>query len=116
MRHQRLTLLLMAGLALAGCGQDDGSGVPSPARIDAGKQTFRFDTFGDESNWTDRLRINEVIQNAVDPVTALSVGLKVDSDALPPGVLQNADLRSPATTVALIKLDAVVGIKGTVVN
>lgn len=114
MRQQSATLLLMASLALAGCGQDEGG--PSPAQIEDGKQTFRFDTFGDEAQWTDRLRINEVIQNAVDPVTALSVGLKVDSDALPPGVLQSADLRSPATTVALIKLDAVVGIKGTVVN
>src|SRR5262245_8977970 len=114
MRHPSATLLLMAGLALAGCAQDEGG--PSPARIDEGKQTFRFDTFGDEAQWTDRLRMNEVIQNAVDPVTALSVGLKVDSDAVPAGVLQSADLRSPATTVALIKLDAVVGIKGTVVN
>jgi mono/diheme cytochrome c family protein len=66
--------------------------------------------------WTDTLRMHEVISTAVDPTTALSVGLKVDSEVLPPGILQTADLRSPATTVALLKLNAVVGLKGTVVT
>ena len=56
---------------------------------------------------------------AVDPTTALSVGLKVDADALPPAVVARHPERqhrphSPATTVALLKLDAVVGLKGTV--
>jgi cytochrome c5 len=77
------------------------------------QETFRFDTFGDEAFWTDVLRWNEVI-TTIDPVTALSVGLKVDSEALPPGLLDTADLTSPATTLALLKLDAVVGIKATV--
>ena len=63
--------------------------------------------------------MHEVISAAVDPVTALSVGLKVDADALPAAVVQgiqngSIDLHSPATTVALLKLDAVVGLKGTV--
>jgi mono/diheme cytochrome c family protein len=84
-----------------------------------GKHIFRYDTFGDEAKWTDQLRMHEVIRTAVDPVTALSVGLKVDVDALPPKVRRgivdgSIDLRSPATTVALLKLDAVVGVKGTV--
>jgi len=84
-----------------------------------GKHIFRFETFGDEAKWTDALRMHEVISAAVDPVTALSVGLKVDADALPAAVvagIQNGtvDLHSPATTVALLKLDAVVGLKGTV--
>ncbi|HEX6573223.1 MAG TPA: c-type cytochrome [Steroidobacteraceae bacterium] len=84
-----------------------------------GKHIFRYDTFGDEAKWTDLLRMHEVIRTAVDPVTALSVGLKVDVDALPPSVRKGivkgtVDLRSPATTVALLKLDAVVGLKGTV--
>ena len=60
--------------------------------------------------------MNEVIAQAVDPTTALSVGLKVDADALPPGILKTADLKSPATTVALLKLNAVVGLKGTVTS
>ena len=79
-----------------------------------GKQIFRHATFGDEQKWTDQLRLHEVIAAAVDPKTALKVGLKVDSEVLPPGILDKADLSSPATTVALIKLGAVVGVEGKV--
>lgn len=91
------------------------------AMVEQGKQTFRFDTFGDETQWTDTLRMHEVISAAVDPVTALSVGLKVDAEALPAAVVQgiqdgSISLTSTATTVALLKLDAVVGVKGTVEN
>lgn len=90
-----------------------------PALVAQGQQIFRFDTFGDETQWTDALRMHEVIRSAVDPVTALSVGLKVDSEALPAAVVQgiqdgSISLTSPATTIALLKLDAVVGVKGTV--
>ncbi|MFI5006160.1 MAG: c-type cytochrome [Solirubrobacterales bacterium] len=85
-------------------------------RPSSGKDIFRFDTFGNETFWTDTLRLHETIAKAVDPTTALSVGLKVDADALPPGILKTADLKSPATTVALLKLNAVVGVKGTVVT
>jgi len=91
----------------------DALGTPQPS---GGKDVFRFDTFGNETFWTDTLRLHEVIATAVDPTTALSVGLKVDADALPPGILETADLKSPATTVALLKLNAVVGVKGTVVS
>ena len=87
-----------------------------PALLEEGRQIFLFDTFGDERFWTDTLLMNEVIETSVDPTTALSVGLKVDSDAVPPEVLAAADLKSPATTVALLKLNAVVGVKGTVVS
>jgi hypothetical protein len=84
-----------------------------------GRHIFRFETFGDEAKWTDQLRLHEVIPAVVDPLTALKVGLKVDADALPPAILNGirggrVDLSSPATTVALLKLDAVVGLKGTV--
>ncbi len=90
-----------------------------PAAIATGKRIFRFDTFGDESFWTDQLKMHEVIVKAVDPKTALSVGLKVDAEALPPEVVSgikdgSISLTSPETTVALLKLDAVVGLKGTV--
>jgi len=100
----------------AACNQIMG---PSPELIARGKDIFRFDTFGDETFWTDTLRIHEVIRSAVDPTTALSVGLKVDTDSLPAAVvagIQNGSisLTSPATTVALLKLNAVVGVKGTV--
>ncbi|HET7457398.1 MAG TPA: c-type cytochrome [Gemmatimonadaceae bacterium] len=90
-----------------------------PALVAAGKDIFRFDTFGDETFWTDSLRMHEVIASAVDPTTALSVGLKVDTDSLPAAVVQGIQsgaisLTDPATTVALLKLNAVVGVKGTV--
>jgi len=87
--------------------------APSQAIAD-GQQVFRFETFGNEQFWTDTLHLNEVVEQAVDPTTALKVGLKVDADVLPPGLLQQVDLTSPATTVALLKLNAVVGVKAEV--
>jgi len=69
---------------------------------------FRFDTFGDEHVWTDTLHLNEFVEKHVDPTTALKVGLKVDADALPAGILDKVDLTSPATTVALLKMNAVI--------
>jgi len=91
-----------------------GSDDLSPATIADGQQVFRFDTFGDEQFWTDTLHLNTVVEKAVDPTTALSVGLKVDADVLPPGLLQKVDLKSLATTVALLKLNAVLGVKAEV--
>ena len=86
----------------------------SPALLADGERVFRFDTFGDEQLWTDKLRLHEVIEKNVDPTTALKVGLKVDAAVLPPGILDKVDLKSPATTVALLKMNAVVGVQGTV--
>jgi mono/diheme cytochrome c family protein len=91
----------------------------SPATLAAGQRVFRFDTFGDEQFWTDTARMHEVVQKSVSPTTALSVGLKVDADAIPPDVAAaikagKVDLNDPATTVTLLKLNAVVGLVGTV--
>lgn len=86
----------------------------SPQNLANGQRVFRFDTFGDEQFWTDTLQMNQVVESAVDPTTALKVGLKVDADVLPPGILQKVDLKSPATTVALLKMNAVVGVQATV--
>jgi mono/diheme cytochrome c family protein len=113
------TMGAAAALVAACGGGDDDSAAERTALAELGKQIFRFDTFGDEIKWTDALRMHEVISAAVDPTTALSVGLKVDADALPAAVvagMQNGsvDLESPATTIALLKLNAVVGLKGTV--
>ena len=89
-----------------------------PARDKDGQAIFRFDTFGDEQLWTDVLRMHEVIPT-IDPATALAVGLKVDVDALPTPVIDalragQVDLTDPAVTVELLRLNAVVGVKGTV--
>lgn len=104
--------------AVAGC-DGGGSDDADPVLVAQGKEIFRTDTFGDEAFWTGVLGINQVIASAVDPTTALSVGLKVDAEALPPAVvlgIQNGSisLTDPATTVALLKLNAVVGLRGTV--
>jgi mono/diheme cytochrome c family protein len=83
-----------------------------------GQQIFRFDTFGDEQLWTNVLRMHEAIAT-VPPATALAVGLKVDVEALPPAIITalkagKVDLTNPAVTIELLRLNAVVGVKGTV--
>jgi mono/diheme cytochrome c family protein len=108
-----------AAIAAACGGSSDDFEVNQAALVAQGKEIFRYDTFGDEVQWTDTLRMHEVISAAVDPVTALSVGLKVDAEALPQSVVDGikngtVDLKDPATTIALLKLSAVVGVKGTV--
>lgn len=100
-------------------GAGDAADDMSPATLAEGQRIFRFDTFGDEQFWTDTARMHEVIQKSVSPTTALSVGLKVDAEAIPPDVAAaikagKVDLNDPATTVTLLKLNAVVGLKGTV--
>ncbi|RPH57517.1 MAG: hypothetical protein EHM89_13810 [Acidobacteria bacterium] len=95
-------------------GGGSGDRQSSPELIAQGQRIFRFDTFGDEQLWTDTLRLHEVVEKNVDPTTALSVGLKVDADVLPPGILQKVDLKSAATTVALLKMNAIVGIQAEV--
>lgn len=121
-RHFRKPASFLSLAVLAACGGGDHHRPPpdSDDKLAAvGKQVFRFDTFGDEVKWTDTLRIHEAIAASVDPATALAVGLKVDADALPPEVLQgikngSVDLKSPQTTITLLKLDAVVGLVGRV--
>ena len=86
----------------------------SPEVAGRGRHIFRHWTFGDEQFWTDALHLNQVVGSAVSPATALAVGLKVDATRLPPGFLASADLTSPATTVELLRRDAVVGIEAKV--
>ena len=93
--------------------------------LDEGRQIFRFDTFGSEAFWGDALQLHKAIageKNAgvgagVSPKTALAVGLKVDSEALPASLVAQikagkVNLDDPATTLALLKLNAVVGVTG----
>lgn len=93
--------------------------------IEEGRQIFRFDTFGDEAFWGDTLKLHQAIKGeklggmgrGLSPSTALSLGLKVDVDALPESVVRSLkagklDLNDPATTVALLTLNAIVGLRG----
>ena len=94
--------------------------LPS-AQPQQGASIFRFDTFLSEQLWTDVLRMQQVIPEKVSPAVALSVGLKVDVDALPPAVIdalrnKQVNLNDPAATVQLLKLNAVVGVVGKVVG
>jgi hypothetical protein len=111
-----VTVVLICSALVGACSGDNAPAIPepepSPPAFDP-QATFRFDTFGDEALWTDVLRYHEVVMT-ISPETALAVGLKVDAEALPEGILDTADLTDPATTVALLELDAIVGVKAEV--
>lgn len=114
-RRFGLVVGVLAAASACGPAPDD----HAPQTPDEGQRVFRHETFGNEVFWTDTARMHEVVQTSVSPNTALSVGLKVDADAIPPAVAQaikdgQVDLASPATTVTLLKLNAVVGLTGTV--
>ena len=94
-------------------------------RLAEGRNTFRHDTFGDEDFWGGALKLHNAIQGSkfggvgggISPRTALSLGLKVDIDALPASVQRNlksgkVNLNDPATTLALLKANSVIGVKG----
>jgi hypothetical protein len=87
-----------------------------------GQRTFRFDTFGDEQLWTNKLQLHKAVAS-ISPATALSVGLKVDADALPASVVNAIKagtaanlLNDPAVTLQLLAANAVVGVVGRVNN
>ena len=104
-------------------GVDADNARNAQAMLDEGKKTFRFETFGSEAFWGDALQLHKAIAGeknggvgpGVSPKTALSVGLKVDADALPDALKKQlaagkVNLDDPATTIALLKLNAVVGV------
>src|SRR5215213_6010609 len=138
-RQVTIILLLVTIIAISNCtkvehsrnAEDNSAAISNKAinnnksLIEQGKQVFRFDAFGDEDFWSGLLHIDKAIAGSanggfgsgVSPVTALSVGLKVDADALPPAVVSGIssgaiNLNDPATTLELLKLNAVVGVKG----
>src|SRR6476660_9377099 len=96
MKHKNkvIVLLIMAGgLAITQCTKEKHIHVKpgQPALVDDGKQIFRFDDFGDDDFWSGLLHLDKVVAGAgnggigagISPATALSVGLKVDAEALP---------------------------------
>jgi len=132
-RHwQRVLLSTLAAAVTLGA-----SAAPQVTRVDRenerqaqrtlaeGRRTFRFETFGDEAFWGDALKLHQAIAGSrfggvgpgVSPRTALAVGLKVDVDALPDQVTSDlkrglVNLDDPAVTLALLRLNAVVGVTG----
>lgn len=129
-RIYSLVVLVLVGIFSTSCTETEVrtetiTETLDPALVIEGKETFRHDTFGDEDFWSGILHLDKAIKgtsnggygSGVSPTTALSVGLKVDSEALPAEVVQaiqagQVDLNSPATTLTLLKLNAVVGLKG----
>jgi len=116
---------LIIGLRAFGDEEEGSTGQNEDRLISEGRQTFRYDTFGDEAFWGDTLKLHEAIEGSalggvgpgVGPAAALAVGLKVDADALPQSLVEEirggrVDLNSPATTLGLLKLNAVVGVTG----
>ena len=129
-------LLLLGGIifngtvnAITGSSSDGSPDAINTAQskelFNRGKRIFRFDTFGDQAFWGGALQLDTAIEGerlggvgpGVSPKTALAVGLKVDVNALPRSLRQalaagEVDLDDPATTLALLKLNSVVGVKG----
>ncbi|MFL6234403.1 MAG: hypothetical protein ACJ76N_14825 [Thermoanaerobaculia bacterium] len=124
-----LLLLALAPLAPAGerrgAAPDDPIAANAGRMVEEGRQTFRYDTFGDQVFWSRILGIHEALKT-VSPRTALAVGLKVDSDALPPGLVAQlksgaptliaahkaVNLDDPVVTAELLRRNAVVGVRG----
>jgi mono/diheme cytochrome c family protein len=79
-----------------------------------GRQIFRDDTFGDEQFWTDSARLHDVVNEEIQPIEALRLGLKVDVDRL--NLLQFV-LHNPlgtSGTKELLRQNAVVGLRATI--
>jgi hypothetical protein len=134
-----LVILLVAGFAIVllrdaqrvsaserkSTGGDRATDIDALAKLAQGRRIFRYDTFGDQDFWGRTLQLHKAIEGqklggvgpGVSPATALAVGLKVDRDALPQSVIAalqagNLNLNDPAVTVALLRLNAVVGVTG----
>ena len=125
-------LLVLVSASVASSAQpklapnDVGINANSATLLEQGREIFRYETFGDEAWWTDTIQLHKAVEgdqhggvgDGVSPATALSVGLKVDIDAVPKKIQKSikrgeVNLNDPAVTLALLKLDAVVGLKAT---
>ena len=121
----------IGALALS-CAHTSPGGKPAPddasrnaeRMLTEGQRTFRFDTFGSEAFWGDKLKVHQAIEGeklggvgtGISPNQALKLGLKVDVDAVPApiaaAVKKGEGLDDPASTLALLKANAVVGLTG----
>lgn len=120
-----IAIVCCFGIALAQSSDDGNPNQNASQLIAQGRQTFRFATFGDQAFWGGQLQLHKAIEGTnlggvgpgVSPATALAVGLKVDVNALPLALQTQlkagqVNLNDPAVTLALLKLNAVIGVKG----
>lgn len=118
-------IIMSDDLAMPPSSQSDPFFQTAQQMLTEGRQTFRYETFGDEAFWGDTLQLHKAIAGQANggvgpgltPTAALAAGLKVDMDALPQSLVDQikagqVDLDDPATTLALLQLDAVVGVTG----
>jgi mono/diheme cytochrome c family protein len=88
-----------------------------------GLQVFRYETFGNEGFWTDAVRLPQgIVAAGLTPKQVLQFGLSVDLDALGDTLkaslatevgasgLDGPMLNDPATTLALLDANAVIGL------
>ena len=117
--------LIPASAQMAGDEYDEAAAELARRYLEEGRETFRFDTFGSEDFWGGQLRLHEAIAgeanggvgSGLSPEQALGLGLKVDINAIPPDVAEalnrgEVDLADPASTLVLLKANAVVGVTG----
>jgi hypothetical protein len=109
-------LTLPTGSTAVDTTSDDAVGRNASEMLTQGRQIFRYDTFGDEVFWGETLKLHEAVAQ-LSPNDALGLGLKVDTDALPPELIKairqgEVDLEDPANTLLLLQLKAVVGVTG----
>src|SRR5215217_9530562 len=119
-------LFNVSAVSKSASGKGNRAALKAEKRLfEQGRRIFRFDTFGDQAFWGGALELHKAIEGrklggvgpGLTPKGALTAGLKVDSAALPASVVRaikrgKVDLDSPSTTLALLKLRAVVGVKG----
>jgi len=116
-------LFVTLGVGRGRQSSDDSVAQNSVRMVDEGRRIFRHDTFGDEAFWGGTLQLHRAIAGerfggvgpGVSPATALSVGLKVDAEALLPETIDaiqegHVNLNDPAVTLALLDRNAVVGV------
>lgn len=134
-RAALLGMVALLGLLVIAATRSTGGAPRAPAvdvvadnaarMLAEGRQTFRYETFGDEAFWGDALQLHRAIAGernggvgpGLSPNAALAAGLKIDIDALPDALVGQlkagqVDLTDPAVTLALLKLNAVVGVTG----
>jgi hypothetical protein len=92
---------------------DDPVSANAKQMLEEGKQTFRFETFGDETYWSDALQLNKAVAGeknggigtGLSPNAALAAGLKVDMDVIPADVAAaikaGSKLDDPVVTLTL---------------